>query len=440
MDRETVNLGNKNQLGLFGAITMVVASMIGVGVFTTSGFLAADLGSRGQILAAWGVGGVIALTGALNYASLSRLIPGSGGEYLYLSRLVHPVAGYLGGWISLIVGFSAPLAAAAILFGTYSEQWIPYLNPKSGASLILVVFTLLQFKGFQLASWVHKFIVSFKVFCILIFIGCMVSGIGQTERFNGTKDEIMAPFSIGAFSISLYWIYFSYAGWNAAVYMSREIREPEKNVGKALIFGTLIVVCLYLGLNYAMIYAVPLEEIAGQELVASISARAVGGRAFETGVSLLIMAGQATSISAMIFLGPRVYGAMSSEGFFPRQLSGEKPPFIRGVVFQSLIAMGFIWTTVYSMLLKYIGFMLSVSSCAAILGMIFYKLKKENRGLKIIGWPVVPFTFVGLLSAQIIFSVWKEPATMIWGIATLALGMIFKHVIELNRAPDKQNK
>ena len=408
------------QLGLIGATSMVVASMIGVGAFTTSGFLAADLNSRPLILAAWAVGGLIAMLGALNYASLSRMVPESGGEYTYLSRLMNPVAGFLGGWISLLVGFSAPLAAAALLCGSYLESYLPGVPKMPLATGILILFSIIQLFGFSLATGVHKAIVWTKLVLILVFVAMAVSNLPELPPHQS------APFNPGTFSISLYWIFFSYSGWNAAVYMSREIHNPQKTVGLALILGTAIVTILYLALNFVFIHAVPLEQIKGEEAVALIAAKSLGGPFLHHCVAIVISIGLLTSISAMMFLGPRVYGKMAQDGLFPAAIAGTSPPFRNGCLFQTFIALVMVWTSSFDKIVNFAGFLLGISTAFCIGAMAVKRLKSSgDQPIAVIGWPIVPLLYMTIIAAQVIFTFKNQPATILWGILVISAGVIF---------------
>lgn len=415
--RDNAEAGSR-KLGLPGAISMVIASMIGVGVFTTSGFLAADLGSRPLIILAWLCGGVIAMLGALTYASLARSIPGSGGEYRYLSALIHPLAGFLGGWVSLIVGFSAPLAAAAILFGKYIHEFFPQISSGFSATLILAAFLLIQLGGFHIATGVHKIIVLLKLVMIGAFFLLMASRLPELPAHTGE------PFNAGSFSVSLYWIFLSYSGWNAAVYMSHEIHEPERNVGRALIIGTAVVTILYLGLNYVFIHAVPLEKISGEALVASIAAEALGGKPFADLVGVIICGGLLTSISAMMFLGPRVYGKMAQDGLFPAFISGTEPPFRRGTIFQTSIALIMTWNATYDALLGYIGFLLGISSALCAVGLVYRWVRDKPQDARpATPFPYIPLIFAAIILAQVIFSLSQKPPVIFWGAMTLVAGL-----------------
>ena len=214
--------------------------MIGTGVFTTSGFLLADLGSPWRVLLAWAVGGGVAGCGALCYGALARRIPESGGEYLFLSRTLHPAAGYIAGWISLLVEFSAPVAAAAYGFGEYTKTWLPGWPPQVNGSMLLVLFCALHALHLSGGAWVQNFTVILKVALIIVFVGLGFS------RLPAPVPAATPVFSAGTFAVSLVWISFSYSGWNAAVYLGGEIRDPHRNLPRSLLLGTGLVTLLYL--------------------------------------------------------------------------------------------------------------------------------------------------------------------------------------------------
>src|SRR5262245_11928272 len=205
--------------------------MIGTGVFTTSGLLLADLGSPWVVLIAWLVGGIIAMLGALNYGALARRIPESGGEYLFLSRTLHPAAGYLAGWISLLVGFSAPLAAVAFAFGEYARPWLPGWRPQLTGSLLMLLFSGIHAAHVRRGAWMQNLAVAVKLLVIGLFV-CLAF-----TRLPARVESIWSAAPLSAFGVSLVWVSFSYSGWNAAVYVGSEIRHPERNLPWSLLIG-----------------------------------------------------------------------------------------------------------------------------------------------------------------------------------------------------------
>ena len=405
------------QLGLVSATALVVANMIGTGVFTTSGFALADLGSRWRVLLAWLVGGVVAGCGALCYGALARRLPESGGEYLFLSRTLHPAAGYIAGWISLLVGFSAPLAAAAYGFGEYTKGWLPGWPPQAIGSVLLVIFCALHAFHLSGGAWVQNFTVILKVALIVVFVGFGFS------RLPEPVAAATADFSAGAFAVSLVWISFSYAGWNAAVYLGGEIRDPERNLPRSLLLGTGLVTVLYLALNTVFLFSTAPAELAGKLEIGRIAAHALGGVVWANAVTGLIALALATSVSSMMMAGPRVYARMAADGWLPRWLVRQSGPPRPALLFQCCVALAMLWSATYERLLTYIGFTLSLSTAATVVGLIVLR-RREGPQLAVPGWPWVPGLFLTVVLWMAFFSVVRRPAESLVGFATMGLGWI----------------
>jgi len=405
------------QLGLGSATALVVANMIGTGVFTTSGFLLADLRSPWVVLAAWLVGGVIAALGALNYGALAGRIPESGGEYLFLSRTLHPAAGYLAGWVSLLVGFSAPLAAAAFAFGEYARPWLQGWSPRASGTMLLIAFSLVHAAHVRRGAWVQNVAVVLKVVLILIFIGVAF------PRLMPPDETKTLPLSLSAFGVSLVWISFSYSGWNAAVYIGGEVRQPEKNLPRALLLGTALVMLLYLALNAVFVFAAPEEELAGKLQIGRIAAEHLGGPALANAVSAMVALTLISSVSAMVMAGPRVYARMAADGYLPRWLEFSPGPPRPAIGFQCGVALLLLWTATYENLLTYIGFTLGLSTAATVWGLVRLR-RREGESLSVPGWPWVPALFLLSVFGTTIFSIVRRPLESLLGFATLALGLL----------------
>src|SRR5262245_21993586 len=221
----------QRQISLISAVALVVASMIGSGVFTTSGLLLAELGKPGRVLAAWLGGGLLALLGALCYGALGRRFPESGGEYLFLARTLHPAAGYLAGCVSLLVGFSAPLAAVGLACGEYTRPWLPFSTPALTGSFLLLVFAAVRAADVQRGAWVQNLAVLAKLLLIAILLGF------ATARLKAFPTSAGESCSVASFAVALVWISFSFSGWNAAAYIGSEVREPERNLPRAMVLG-----------------------------------------------------------------------------------------------------------------------------------------------------------------------------------------------------------
>lgn len=400
------------ELGLFSATALVMASMIGTGLFTTSGFLLADLKSPAGVLMVWLAGGVIAMLGALSYGALARRIPESGGEYLFLSRTLHPAAGYMAGWISLLVGFSAPLAAAAYAFGQYSQLWWPVCPSKLSGTLLILLCSTVHMAHVGRGALAQNAAVILKVLGIFVFAGLALT------RLHSVGLHRLPPVSIGTYAVSLMWVSFSYSGWNAAVYLASEIRDPERNLPRALVLGTGLVTVLYLGVNTIFLYSASYNVLAGKAEIGRLSAEALGGPAWAQATVTLVAVILVSSVSAQVMAGPRVYAKMAEDGFLPRQLTqGDGPPR-RSIVLQSLLSLALLWSTQFQWLLTYIGFTLGLCTAATTLGMIRLRLKEGDR-LLVPGWPWAPSLFLLGTITTTTLSVLNKPQASLAGLATL---------------------
>lgn len=406
----------QRQLSLGSATALVVASMVGSGVFTTSGFLLTDLHSPGRVLAAWLVGGAIAVVGAICYGALARRFPESGGEYVFLSRTLHPAAGYVAGWVSLLVGFSAPLAAVSLAFGEYLKVWLPDVSPRLTASLLLLAFAAVHGFHIQRGAWVQNLAVLVK----LILIAALVAVAGG--RLPAPSTPAPDEFSFGAFAVSLVWISFSYSGWNAATYLGSEIRNPDRNLPRAMALGAGLVTILYLALNAVFVYSAPVDQLAGKLDVARVAAAALGGNALVNLVTALIALALATSVSSMLMAGPRVFARMADDGCLPRVLRfPESGPPRTAVLVQLILALAMLWTVTFTGLLTYIGFTLGLCTAAAVAGLMRLRLR-EGPPLAVAGWPWLPAAFIIAVMAMTGFTVFRQPIESAVGLATLGLG------------------
>lgn len=315
------------ELGLPSCTALVVASMIGAGVFTTSGYTLADLRSRGAVLAAWALGGGLATCGALSYAALSRRFPVSGGEYEYLTRALHPVAGTLAGWVSLLAGFTVPLAVAAGAFDVYVGAIVERDTGRLCGSMAIVAAGVAHGLQVRVGALLQNTIVLAKVLLIGGLIGfgaCVIAQRGAPPPLTGARDGAFLP----AFATGLVWISFAYSGWNAAVYVASEVRTPERTVARSLLLGTFAVTAMYLGLNAVFLFAAPADRLAGRPEVAAVAAEALGGSWLRVAVSALVALALLTSIASLVMTGPRVYARMAEDGVLPRVFAFRRLGFL----------------------------------------------------------------------------------------------------------------
>lgn len=389
--------------------------MIGTGVFTTSGFLLADLKSPWPVLAAWTVGGMLAALGAICYGALARRVPESGGEYTFLSRTLHPAAGFLAGWVSLLVGFSAPLAAAALGFGEYLRPWSGGLSPRVMGTLLVLVFAALHAAHVRRGALAQNWIVLVKGLFIVALIG-----YGLTH-LPAPMATTRGPVDWPAFAVSLVWVSFAYSGWNAAVYIGGEVRDAERNLPQALLWGTGIVTALYLGLNAVFVFSAPVDALAGKLDIGRVAAEALGGPHCGMAVSGLVALALLTSVSSLTMAGPRVYARMAAEGNLPNWLATTAGPPRAAILFQTLIALALLWSAAYEQLLTFIGFTLGISAAATVAGLMVLR-RREGSRLAVPGWPWVPALFVVSTLAITAFTIARKPLESLAGLATLALG------------------
>ena len=294
--------------------------MIGAGVFTTSGYSLGDLGDRQFVLLAWLIGGVIAICGAISYGQLAQRIAESGGEYLFLSRLVHPAVGFIAGWVSLLAGFTGAIAFAAITFESYAvpEGIRPnWLQPGVVGVATIVLFGILHSTVLKMGVAAQNVVVVLKLFLLAFFIGFAFHVYpGNWEGMQFETEPV--PFSIYKFASALVWISLSYSGFNAAVYITGEVQNPKRNVPRALLLGTLITSMLYFALNLIFLYAANPESIRGVEDVAAVAAQAISGDGLATLVRVIVSFALLSSVSSMVLAGPRVYAKMAEDGVFPK--------------------------------------------------------------------------------------------------------------------------
>ena len=319
--------------GLWSGVGLVAANMIGSGVFLSSGFMAQDMGP-GTILVAWLVGAMLALAGAQAYAALARAVPRSGGEYRFLSELLHPALGYLAGWASLLVGFSAPIAVNALAAGAYAATLVPGAPPRPVAVGFVLVLTVLHATGLRLSTRTQNALVVLKASLLAVFV---VAGLalGRAAWPEWTPPRATDSFPVAPFALGLFYIAFAFSGWNAAAYAAEEFRRPGEDVPRAMLLGCALVGILYLLVNWIVVAnltperaAAALGDEAGQVTLAHLVMRDVVGETGARFVSLMMVAVFVSSISTMTFAGPRVYAAMARDGFLPGVLGGRagRPP------------------------------------------------------------------------------------------------------------------
>jgi APA family basic amino acid/polyamine antiporter len=426
---------------LLSLTALVIASMIGAGVFTTSGFALGDLGTPDRVLWAWAVGGGIALCGALSYGALARRMTESGGEYLFLSRAIHPLVGFLAGWVSLLAGFTGALAFAATAFAAYAlpagarPAW---LSHDMLATLVVLGAGLLHGRYRQGGVLSQNIIVVIKLTLIVTFL--LYAGV---TFFSGQWQEgpVLAPgeqsppsFSLIAFAVTLMWMSLSYSGFNAAIYVAGEVDHAEVLVPRAMVAGTLTVTVLYLALNAVFVYAPAPEMIVRQQDVAARAALVLGGEPLAFAVRIIIMIALLTSVSAMVLAGPRVYARMADDGVLPRLLrtQGEAPR--AAITLQVILAIIVIWLSELQELLSYLGFTLSLSAAATVASLFVLRWREGAMHVPIPGYPFVPGCFVLCTLGFAAIAAFHRPQEPLVGLATIVVGFVIYLLVKNNPA------
>jgi APA family basic amino acid/polyamine antiporter len=436
----------KREIGLYSAIAIVIANMVGTGIFTTSGYILELVGSPSAMLFAWVAGGLFALCGALCYGELGARYPQAGGEYIYLREAYGKPVAFLSGWISLIVGFSAPIAAGAIAFARYLLQALgisydthPVLsvsdNPIFSLSLpvVIAIFVVLLLSSLhahslQTGSRIQNLLTLFKIVLVAGFIcaGITVSKESSVTLLSGLSFD----FNLldGKLAVALIFISFAYSGWNAAAYLGGEIERPSRNIPLAMLIGTVVVTVLYLLLNIVYLLALPQEEMSGVMEVAAAAGTRLFGPGIGRWVNGAISLGLLSVISAMILAGPRVYYAMSRDGIFFSsfaRVSDARHTPAHAIGLQAVIAIIMIVSASYDKLLVYIGFTLSLFAMLTVLGLIWIRWKHPDvkPAYRTWGYPFSPLIFILGNLWIVFFSIKNRPAPVIWGIATMCAGL-----------------
>jgi APA family basic amino acid/polyamine antiporter len=416
-------------LGLVPATAIVISSMIGTGIFTTTGLMVSMGAQGGDILLGWLIGGVIALCGALCYAEVGANFPESGGEYYYLTRLIHPAAGFIAGAISLIVGFAAPIAAAAMAMHLYMATIVTAWPVRTMAAGTILVLALLHAYDLNLGSQVQTALTAVKLLLLLAFVSTiLIGGSGHPPDPAAGNALSMNPnfWTTSAFAVVLIFVSFAYSGWNAASYIATEVSEPERTLPRALTLGTGIVVSAYLLVNLSYLRSVPLADLSGVEQVGFVVATAVwgpgGGKLASTLISLTLIA----PISAMLLIGPRVAEAMARDGFLPpifARLNQRKVPSY-AVMLQATLAIAIALTSSFTALLIYIGFTLNISVALTVIGLIRLRQSGRSTHRMCIGYPVPPLIFLVFAVWITIWSIQSQPVSTLAGLATIAIGYV----------------
>jgi len=420
-------MNTTNKYALSVGVTLVIANMIGTGVFTSLGYQVGPLPSGFAILSLWALGGLVALCGAFTYAEIAASFKKSGGEYYYLSHIFHPAIGFSAGWISLLVGFAGAISAVAIAIGEYAHVLLGWPVKVIATAAILLV-TAIHWFGVRTGGMAQNILTSLKltliaVFCLAPFFMPAVS-FSQISFWPQPGDQQLI-FSAG-FAISLVYVVYAYTGWNAAAYIAGNLEKPEKNLPRSLIFGTLVVILVYLTLNGTFLYVASFGELEGKNDIGNVVAVKLFGPAIGLVFAGLFSTALLSTLSAMTIAGPRVLEAMGED-------YARLKPFTStnrfGMPYIALLVQGgwsifLVVVSSFKEIIQYISVSLSVFSMLTVIGIFIVRKKYAVSSFRLPLYPLPPLFFIGVTCWMIYFEFSKNPRVVWYSAATIASGLL----------------
>jgi APA family basic amino acid/polyamine antiporter len=415
-------------VGFFTACGIVIANIIGTGVFTSLGFQVADIQSGFALLMLWVVGGIAALCGALCYGELSGALPRSGGEYHFLSEIYHPAVGFMAGFISATVGFAAPIALAAMAFGRYFAGVFNFGSPILLSFILVWIVAIFHFGNLRLGSAFQNAWTIVKLILIGVLIGAGLLVQGEPISFLPHAGDTTSIFS-GEFAVSLIYVMYSYSGWNASSYIIGEVKTPERTVPRSLLVGTLIVMAAYVLLNAVFLSTTPQSEMRNQIEVGLIAGKHIFGENGGRVVGAIICLGLVSAISSMTWIGPRVTMSMGEDHWLLRIL-GRKNSYgvpSNAVIVQLLIVNVLVLTGSFEGVVRYIQFALLLCSLLTVAGVVVLRAKKPNisRPYRVWLYPVPPIVFSAITLWMMIYLLKSKTTESVAGLITGIVGFLF---------------
>lgn len=413
-------------MSLYTATCLVVANMVGVGVFTSLGYQIGGL-TPFVILVLWLVGGVCAFCGGVAYAELAAALPRSGGEYHFLTRIFHPSVGFLAGWVSITAGFAAPVALGAMAFGNYLHRVNPALPALPLAFAALAVITVAMLASARLRHWFQNVSTSVSFLAILVFLAIGFFAPAEGSALVPQAGDTARMFS-KPFATSLVYVMFAYAGWNASTYVTAEVRNPSRNVPLSMAIGTIIVTVIYIAMNAIFLRAAPAAELAGQNEVGLIAGTHIFGVAGGKWMGLLIAAGLLAHIGSMQWIGPRVTATMGEDNRLLRPLAkvnaGGIP--IYASFAQTAIAAFMIATGTFQSVLTYVQFTITLCSALVVIGVFVLRVREPHlpRPVRAWGYPLTPAIFLIVNGWMLWYLFLDKPRESLIGLGTILSGLI----------------
>jgi APA family basic amino acid/polyamine antiporter len=434
--------GLQRYIGLRSAVALVVANVIGAGIFTTTGFQAADLGHPGYIFALWIAGGILAFCGALCYAELGASTPGAGAEYAYLRDTYGGAVGFMSAVVSLIAGFSAPIAAAAKAFVRYAVHFFPSLEPETapfggittgdlvalGLVWLLIAVQLRGARtGMKIGDWLTVFKVTGLVCIIVAAFSIGRGSVSNLTTVSGVYDELSNADKYAALATSLIFVMFCYSGWNASAYVASEFENPQRDLPRGLLIGTAIVTVIYLAINAVYFYGAPVDELAGKVEVGLVASRHLFGPFGTSLVVIVLLVSLLASASAMTIAGPRVYYALGNDyplfAFLSRANPRTGAP-VAALLVQGIVTSGVLLLGRVDQIQQYSGFTLTLFASLAISCVIVRRVRQPElpRPFKVFAYPLTPLLFLGVSLWMMFWALRGRPLESLLALATVGLG------------------
>jgi basic amino acid/polyamine antiporter, APA family len=438
----------ERRLGPFDAAAIIVANVIGGGILFRSPAVAAAIPDATWFLLAWAGGGVLAFMGAMAYAELAALRPKAGGEYVYLREAFGPLAGFLTGWTSFVAGFSGALAASAVFLIVTLNRFIPGVAngtpllaiPIPGtsnavtfsvhtlaASAVIIIAALIHIRGVGPGRLVSNVLTTLKIVSLVVFIAFgLTAGTGSPSNITETAGSVAATGLLFAFIP----IMFTYSGWNAASYMAEEIRDPGRNVPRALLMGTAVVIAVYVLINMLYLYFIPIGELAtlgGRSILDVVGDRLLGERAGDI-MAIVAIISLAAGINAWTFAGPRVYFAMARDNTFFKSAARVHPKYktpAASIVAQAILAIILVLTGSLDSIANYVGFAITLFAGAAVAAVFVLRKRHPDapRPFKAFGYPWTPAIFVLVSFAIVVNAFYSDPKVSGFGTLIILAGI-----------------
>ena len=407
--------------------------MIGTGVFTSLGFQLLEIQSGFVILMLWAVGGIVALCGALSYAELGAAMPRSGGEYNFMTRIYHPGAGFISGWISSTIGYAAPTALVALTSGAYLTSALPFLP--EGASTWIAAFLVISLAAVHASHRNNSAFVqnSFTLAKIALIVAFCVAGVLMTQapqdiHFLPAEGDGTLMLS-GAFAVSLIYVTYAYTGWNAVTYISGEVEHPQTTIPLALIGGTTVVALLYVGLNFTFLHTAPVSALQGEIEIGYVSALHIFGQAGAALIGIALSFLLISTVSAMTLAGPRVLQMIGEDFTVFSRLAATNQHGVpsRAIWLQAGISLLFIFTNSFESILVFAGFTLGLNALFTVLGVLILRRREPDlpRPYRVSLYPLPPLVFLAITGWSLGYILLERPMEGLAGLGIVVTGGVF---------------